>query len=271
MRARLLPAALLLALAAGAHAAQLPEAGKKDARIRFATYDPYDVVTIYTRVGLETHIVLDPAERIVDITGGDVDAWGVATRFDRNGVFLKPAGQMPDANLHIVTNKRTYSLDLKLADQRRKEVAFMTVYFRYPEAARAADAGAKEAAQVRALLDAGAGAASANRRYTVQGSSDLAPVEAWDDGRTTFLRFRARAGIPAIYSTRDGDDALEQIENVNTRDDVVQVQGVRRKLVLRIGRQVACVFNEGFDSGAARAPTNTASPKVKRTLKGATP
>jgi type IV secretion system protein VirB9 len=128
-----------LAVSFSAHSAQMPEPGKKDSRIRFAIYDPYDVVILYTRIGLETHIILDPTEKIVDMTGGDVEAWGVASKLDRTGVFLKPAGELPDTNLHVVTTKRTYSFDLKLARKKKGEVAFMTVFFKYPNSDRSAD------------------------------------------------------------------------------------------------------------------------------------
>ena len=267
MNMRLLFGLVALVVSASSNAAQMPEAGKKDDRIRFAVYDPYDVVTIFTRVGLETHLVLDPDEKIVDMTGGDVEAWGVATKLARNGVFLKPAAELPDANLHVITNKRTYSFDLKLARKARGEIGFMTVYFRYPSVEQAANAEARESKEIRALLDAAS--PTANRRYSVQGSGELAPIEAWDDGRTTFLRFRARSSIPAIYAAHGEDASLEKIENTNTKNDVVQIHGVRRKLVLRIGRQIACVFNDGFDLNAPRPSSNTSSPQVNRTLKGA--
>lgn len=266
MNKPLMTALATVALAASAHGAQLPEPGGKDARIRFATYDPYDVVTIHTRVGLLTQIVLDKEEEIVDMTGGDVEGWGVATKQARNGVFLKPAAELADANLHVVTNKRTYSFDLKMARKSKGEIGFMTVYFRYPEAEKAKLAVASESEQVRDLLEAAVPAG--NRRYSVQGSSDLAPIEAWDDGRTIFLRFRARSIIPAVYEASE-EGAPARIENINVKDDVVQVQGIRRKLVLQSGKRIACVFNEGFDPDAARPATNTASPQVKRTLKGA--
>ena len=265
MNKQISSALLALSLAAVAHGAQLPEPGTKDARIRFANYDPHDVVTIYTRVGLLTQIVFDQDERIVDMTGGDVEAWGAATRKGRDGVFLKPAAVAADANLHVVTNKRSYSFDLKLAKKANGEVAFMTVYFRYPVAEQAAEAAAKESTRVRDLLDAAA--PLGNRRYSVQGASDLAPVEAWDDGRTTFLRFRARSSIPGIYEANE-DGTVKRLENINVEDDIVQVQGVRRKLILQTGKDVACVFNEGYDPDALRPATNTASPHVKRTLKG---
>jgi type IV secretion system protein VirB9 len=267
MSKRLLSFLIALTLAGtAAHGAQLPESARKDKRIRFATYDAYDVVTIYTRIGMGTTILFEPDEKVVDMTGGDVEAWGAEVPTARNGVFLKPAAETADANLHIITSKRTYTLDLKLAQKSKGEVGFMTVYFRYPEARQAAHVEIKESEQVRTLLEAGS--AVSNRRYTVQGASDLAPIEAWDDGRSTFLRFRARGSIPAVYAASDSDDSLEQIENISVKDDVVQVHGVRRKFVLRAGRQVACIFNEGFDPDSSRPATNTASPGVTRTLKG---
>jgi type IV secretion system protein VirB9 len=267
MNKRIIFGLIALLVTAAVHAAQLPEAGKKDPRIRFAAYDPYDVVTIYTRDGLETHIVFDRDEKIVDMTGGDVDAWGVATKFSRDGLFIKPAGILPDANLHVVTTKRTYTFDLKRARKDKGEVGFMTVYFRYPAAEQPVSVAPNSAEQARALLDTPPPVA--NRRYSVQGSSELAPVEAWDDGRTTFLRFRATASIPAVYSVRNGEDSLEQVESPVMKDDVMQVPGVHRKLVMRIGPEVACVFNDGFDQDARRPATSTASAQVDRVLKGA--
>jgi len=266
MSKRLLSCLIALALGGTALGAQVPEAARKDMRIRFATYDPYDVVTIYTRIGMGTTILFEPDEKVVDMTGGDVEAWGAEVPTARNGVFLKPAAETADANLHIITSKRTYTLDLKLARKSKGEVGFMTVYFRYPEARQAAQVETKETEKVRAMLEAGSPAS--NRRYTVQGAGDLAPVEAWDDGRSTFLRFRARGSIPAVYAASDGDDSPEQIENISVKDDVVQVHGVRRKFILRAGRQIACVFNEGFDPDAPRPATNTVSPGVTRVLKG---
>jgi type IV secretion system protein VirB9 len=264
MNKRLLSCLGGLTLATSVHAAQVPEPSKGDPRIRYVNYDANDVVLLYTRVGSSLLIQFEPDEQLVDMVGGDVDAWGAASTKARNGIFLKPAAVAPDTNIQVITTRRTYNFEVKLAP--KSKPAYLTVRFRYPAAVRAADTAARESDQVRALLDAAA--PTANRRYTVQGSSELAPIEAWDDGRTTFLRFRTRSSIPGIYVARGDDDSIEQIESPAVKDDVVQVPGVRRKLVLRIGRQVACVFNEGFDPNAQRPATNTASPYVKRNLKG---
>ena len=109
----------------------------------------------------------------------------------------------------------------------------------------------------------------ANRNYSVQGAGELAPIEAWDDGTVTYLRFPQRGQIPAIYASTGEGDELERVENVTVASDgTVEVHAVRRKVVLRSGRIVACVFNEGFDATVPRPATNTSSPSVERILKG---
>jgi len=264
MKTHALLAASALVLASATHAVQVPEPSKSDSRIRYVTYDPNDVVLLYSRFGASLLIQFASDEQLVDMVGGDVDAWGAASTKARNGIFLKPAAVAPETNIQVITNRRTYNFEVRLAPKGKSN--YFTVRFRYPEDERNTASTAMRKDDVRALLDAGV--VSGNRNYTVQGSSDLAPIEAWDDGRSTFLRFRARASIPAIYTVRGDNDAVEQIESPVTGNDVVQLPGVRRKLVLRIGDQVACVFNEGFDAAAPRPATSTASPHVMRTIKG---
>ncbi|KQQ96110.1 TrbG/VirB9 family P-type conjugative transfer protein [Massilia sp. Leaf139] len=277
MSRRLLSLLVALALAATAHAAQVPAPGKKDKRIRFAIYDPYDVVTIYTAIGKSTTILFEPDEKIMDMVGGDVEAWGLASTRAENGLFLKPTTTDADSDLQVITSKRKYSFDLKLVRPAKAaqgkarpgsgQVAFMRVHFRYPASESPAATAQRESDQVRALLDANTPVG--NRRYSADGSSELEPIEVWDDGRTTFMRFRARGTIPAIYGPRsDGNDTLDEIKNLVVNDGVVQVPGVKTKLVLRLGRMVTCVYNEAYDRNAPRASTNTASPYVKRTVKG---
>lgn len=265
MRMKLIACGFAGMLALQAHAAQEPVASKGDSRIRFVDYDPNNVVTIYGKVGVSTMILFEPDEQLVDMVGGDTDAWQAASTGKRNGVFFKPAVKAAATNIQVITNKRAYNFDMRLAPP--KEVAYLTVRFRYPAAEHAAQTKAKEQERIEALLDH-AGAAR-NRNYTVQGAGELSPVEAWDDGAVTYFRFPARAQVPAIYATAGGGDQLERVENITVASDgTVEVHAVRRKFVLRSGSIVACVFNEGFDADAPRPATNTTSPNVERIVKG---
>lgn len=267
MKANLIACGLASLLTMHVQAAQETVAAKGDSRIRFVDYDPNNVVTIYGKVGASTMILFEPDEQLVDMVGGDTDAWQAASTGRRNGVFFKPAVKAPATNIQVVTNKRAYNFDMRLAAQ--KEIGYLTVRFRYPTVEQVADAMAKARERVDALLDQASPAR--NRNYSVQGAGELSPIETWDDGTVTYLRFAARGQVPAIYAATGPDSASERVENVTVASDgTVEVHAVRRKFVLRSGLIVACVFNEGFDAAAPRPVTNTSSPNVVRTVKGAT-
>ncbi|WP_296948400.1 TrbG/VirB9 family P-type conjugative transfer protein [uncultured Massilia sp.] len=265
MKTRLMVCALAGVLSLDARAAQEPVPSKADARVRFVDYDPNNVVTIYGKVGTATMILFEPDEQLIDMVGGNTDAWQAASTGKRNGVFFKPAVKAPTTNIQVVTDRRAYTFDMRLAPA--NETGYLTVRFRYPATERAAEARARERERVEKLLDQGAPVR--NRDYTVQGAGELAPVEAWDDGVVTYLRFAARTQLPAIYGASESDDSVKRIENFTVgADGTVAIHGVRPKLVLQSGSLVACVFNEGYDPGAPRAATNTSSPQVERIVKG---
>jgi type IV secretion system protein VirB9 len=252
-------------LSTHAYAVQEPVPSKADSRIRFVDYDPNNVVTIYGKVGASTMILFEPDEQLVDMVSGDTGAWQAASTGRRNGVFVKPAVKAPTTNIQVITNKRAYNFDMRLAAQ--KETGYLTVRFRYPVAEQAADGKARAAERIEALLEQGGPVR--NRNYTVQGAGELSPVEAWDDGTVTYLRFPQRGQVPAIYAATGDGDELERVENVTVASDgTVEVHAVRRKFVLRSGSVVACIFNEGFDAAAQRPATNTSSPSVERVVKG---
>jgi type IV secretion system protein VirB9 len=252
-----------IALPLPALAVQPTYASPGDPRVRFVDYDPNNVVTIYGRVGDDTLVMFDKGEKILDLGGGDTDAWGVGVITAGNGFFIKPTATSPNTNVHVVTDKRVYSIDMKLAA--RGQSNFLTVWYKYPDleaARRAAQANRQRAAD---LLKYGAAGAARNHNYTEQGSDSIAPLEASDDGTFTYFRFAAHADIPAIYTV--GEDGKEHLVSKNVQDDVIQVHAVARKFVLRADNLVTCVFNESYDPIGKRPLTNTASPQVERVLK----
>src|SRR4051812_25334304 len=102
MKKRLLSIAAMMTLAAFAHAAQEPEPSKGDPRIRYVTYDPNNVVLLYSKIGASMLIQFEADEQLVDMVGGDVDAWGAASTKARNGIFLKPAAVAPETNIQVI-------------------------------------------------------------------------------------------------------------------------------------------------------------------------
>jgi type IV secretion system protein VirB9 len=253
-----------LALSAPAWAAQQTAAAPGDSRIRFIDYDPHNVVTIYGRIGADTLIMFDRDEQIEDISGGDTDAWSVGVTKQKNGFFIKPAATSPATNAHVVTNKRVYSIDLKLA--RRGQVNYLTVWYRYPEEEAKRRQAESDRKRSRDLLDAGT-SGYRNESYTEQGSESTSPVAAFDDGRITYLRFAAHDPMPAAYGV--DETGKEYLLNMTVADDVLQLHGVFEKIVLRRGDQVTCIFNEAYSATGVRPESGTASSAVQRVIKGA--
>lgn len=270
MKARWMAAWLMLVPGALAWAAVLPDAVPGDKRVRTVQYDPDNVVTIYGDIAVATMILFEKGERVEDMDGGDTGAWMLGVLAQQDGITVKPKASVVGGNINVRTNRRIYNFELVLAP--KKQPAFMRVQFRYPAPPPVAASPAALAAAERARVDKLLAATPVvrNRRYTLQGSGELAPVMVWDDGATTYFSFAANTRVPAIYAV--GSDGAEHLENVSVDSTgLVQVHGVRPRFALRIGATVTCVFNEGYNPRAAAPATNTVSPQVTRVIKGATP
>lgn len=253
-----------LALSAPVWAAQQTVAAPGDSRIRFVDYDPHNVVTIYGRIGAYTLIMFDRDEQIEDISGGDTEAWAVGVTKQKNGFFIKPSAVSPNTNAHVVTNRRVYSIDLKLAP--RGQVNYLTVWYRYPSEEAKRKQAESDRKRSRDLLDAGT-SGFRNENYTEQGSESTSPVAAWDDGRITHLRFAAHDPMPAAYGV--DESGKEFLLNMTVEDDVLKLHGVFARIVLRRGDQVTCIYNESYNAAGVRPESGTASGAVQRIIKGA--
>lgn len=263
--AHILVAATLLQ-AATAHAVAPTVPAKGDSRIRFVDYDAANVVQIVAQYGRQTFVKFAEDEKIEDLGGGDTKAWDIGVTQRPNSFFIKPKALSPNTNITVVTNKRHYNFDLQL--EKKKVPNVYMVWFRYPDDDAKATASIDRTKHVNQQLEQGAATLAQNRAYTVQGASSISPMEAYDDGSFTYLRFAPRANMPAVYYV--DEDGTEKLVNFNVKDDVLVVHRVAPKLVLRRGDTlVACIFNEAFDQVGVKRATNTKSPAVERVIKGA--
>ncbi|CAE6850462.1 Type IV secretion system protein virB9 [Paraburkholderia aspalathi] len=245
-------------------AVQPTQASPGDSRVRFVDYDAHNVVTIYGRVGADTLVMFEKGEKVRDLSGGDTDAWGVGVTTAGNGFFIKPKVTSPNTNVHVITDKRVYSIDMKLAG--KGQTNYLTVWYLYPEEEAAQRAAAASRNTARDLLNYGGAATAKNRNYTVQGSDEISPSEAWDDGTAFYFRVSAHRSVPAVYWVDEA--GKEHQANFNTEPDgTLTIHKIASKFVFRSGDLVACVFNEAYDPVGKRSTTNTASPNVERVLK----
>lgn len=211
-------------LSTTAHALILPVDQGKDGRIVYATYDPSNVISIRTKVGVATLIQLDDNETISgDSSGlgmGDAAAWGFNVR--GNNIFFKPQAKQPNTNLTIVSDQgRTYSFELFTS-----RYPFYVVKMQYPKPPE---------------VDTGKSAVPCsdgkyNFRYSKWGHDELSPQYAWDDGRFTCMKFGKNVELPVIYQL--SADGKESIVNYHIEKDTVVIQSVANEYRLRLGDRV---------------------------------
>ena len=262
-----------------------------DPRLREVLYDPHAVVTVPVKRGVVTLVVLDADEAITDVAaglGGDcskADApWCVAAQPGGRHLFVKPKSTASAANnMAVVTDRRTHSFRfVVLADADPKPPVYRLVV---KAPTRPAPAAALAIQQSPALLSLPevppapppqqtvaerlqAKPLVMNSQYTVAegpGSQDIVPTLVYDDGRFTYLRFPGNREVPAVFHVLG--DGSETLVNARMEDDLLLVDRVSRRLMLRAGSAVVGVWNEAFDLDGRPAGDGTTVPGVQRVIK----
>lgn len=259
--------AILLALGVSqVQALQLPKSCGSDARVRCVDYNPDEVVEITAMFGLQTFILFSPDEEIQDIGGGDSEGWDIGPITKKNGLFIKPKSYKPATNITVVTSKRYYNFDFKVSELKNAEDRNFMTKFRYPEDAKKVDHKAQEAERVETLLSTSVSSKRKNEDYWYQGSEDLSPTAAWDDGETTYFRFAPNTPLPAIYVVNpDGSETMVNKDFPEVYTAAVRL--VAKKFVFRRDGTFTCIYNESYDKYGVENQSRTVSPLVKRVVR----
>ena len=107
-----------------------------------------------------------------------------------------------------------------------------------------------------------------NAEYSIaegSASADIVPTLIFDDGRFTYLRFPGNREVPAVFHVLG--DGSETLVNARMEDDLLVVDRVSRKLMLRAGSAVVGLWNEAFDLDGRPPGDGTTVPGVQRVLK----
>jgi type IV secretion system protein VirB9 len=266
---------------------EIPPAGHVDRRIREVDYDPGQVYELTGFYGYEIVIVFSADEAVSHTSAGYADAWDVTSH--GHFVTVKPTDRDPDTNLLVFTDRRMYSFSLRAkppptegriggAYAADPEQIFV-LRFRYPDDEKAAAEAARAQADLQSHLAsarsaeererirqlANVPAKPINRSYTYQGAHALAPYEAWDDGIFTYFRFYSQQDLPAAFVINE--DGSESVANKHFEGDVMVVERVARKFVLRRGHAVVCIWNEGADRYTPEPTTGSTERGGERLLK----
>jgi type IV secretion system protein VirB9 len=283
-------------LPAAAHVRDADSAGQaSDPRLREVVYDPKAVVTIPVKRGVVTLVMLDADETIAEVgagLGGDCTkaeaAWCIAAQAGGRNLFVKPKSTASAANtVAVVTDRRSHSFRfVVLADGDPKPPVYRLIVrapaVRIAVPARLAQRDGLALPPVAPLPPASlppapqqlvnerlqAKAQVLNSSYSIaegDASEDIVPALIFDDGRFTYLRFPGNREVPAVFHVLG--DGSETLVNARMEDDLLVVDRVSRRLMLRGGSAVVAVWNDAFDLDGVPPDRGTTVPGVRRHLK----
>jgi type IV secretion system protein VirB9 len=283
---------ILLAGGLAVSAARAADTQGADPRLREVQYDPRAVVTVPVKRGVVTLVVLDADESITEVAaglGGDCSkpdaAWCVAAQPGGRNLFVKAKSTAgAPNNLAVVTDRRTHSFRfVVLADNDSKAPVYrLVVKAPAPPAPSAGRLALRDTARLVALPAVPpppspqeviaerlqAKPQVMNSHYSIaegKGSEDIVPTLVFDDGRFTYIRFPGNREVPAVFHVLG--DGSETLVNARMEEDLLVVDRVSRRLMLRSGSAVVGVWNEAFDLDGVPPDGGTTVPGVQRVLK----
>jgi P-type conjugative transfer protein TrbG len=209
-------------------------------------YAPGVLFRIYTAPLRFTAIQLQPGEKVLGkVVIGDNIRWATALGKSQSGqaeqliVYVKPTRPDLSTTMTINTDRRSYFLDLTSWPN-----DFMVaVAWRYPqdEVAQIEAAAAKDEATDRATIATLVRLDSANFAYSIhveQGRPIWTPLQVFDDGTRTYIRFPAamlKREAPAFFVLDPANQV--QIVNVRVKNEYYIVDRLFERAELRVGQQ----------------------------------
>lgn len=258
-------------------ALEIPASAQQDNRVRFVSYQPYNITRIVGTIRSSVQVEFAQDEEIAHVALGNSVAWEVAPA--GHILFLKPRENQPATNISVVTtrrdgSKRSYQMELVVRDGSvdAGQNTYFYVKYRYPadEAEQRRLEGearkrATEAGYADQVLGIHEQYGPRNWRYAVQGSTAIEPQAVYDNGKVTTFTFSGNQQMPAIYI--ENSDGTESLVPKTVQGALVLVHAIGRKFILRRGSDTLCIFNEAYSPVGVDPGTNTTSPSVKRVVK----
>ncbi|MGH8238386.1 MAG: TrbG/VirB9 family P-type conjugative transfer protein [Steroidobacteraceae bacterium] len=254
---------LWIGSACAANAETVPAKGKTDSRIRTTPYSADEVYRLYGFVGYAIELVFEEGETFSGKGGGDLE--GVTIDAHANSVLVKPRAAIVATNLVIYTDRRAYRFDYSVETRRPNRYTDEVIYavrFLYPPRSGAGPSPEREIERELARAKTVRGR---NTDYWYCGHRSLKPAAASDDGVHTRLTFSDRAELPAIFIRNE--DGSESLLNFSVDERDVVIHRLAPKLILRRGRLVGCIVNQGFYGTGTRLESGTVSPRIERERK----
>lgn len=195
------------------------------------TYAPDQLYKIYCRVGYLTDLELKKGEKINFVGGGDTSAWAIdSAEVDGTPhLYIKPTVAASTTNIIVTTNKRSYQLILNTSDWYNPMIRWS-----YEGEERIANMLQKQKDEIVITNTMHTGNyGDLNFSYQISGSSSLAPVMVFDDGRQTIIKFTSLSkNAPALFVREAGKKSISLI-NYKIKDNCYIIDRLLSEAELR--------------------------------------
>ena len=219
-----------------------PALAATDGHLQTVHYEADQVVSVKGRLGYQSMIEFGQGETIENVAVGDSAAWQVTPNKRANLLFLKPLMGKARTNMTVVTDQRVYLFDLSVAPSGNTPLYNLRFTYGVPKPARPQQRIAYPQLLANASVAAPAVAhPKLNYDWKRKGDKEILPARFYDDGRATYLQWKAGAPMPALLE-RD-EKGREGLINYRVQGQFIVVDEVPRTLVMRLGKKTAVLIN----------------------------
>ncbi|MCI5075313.1 P-type conjugative transfer protein TrbG [Oricola sp.] len=212
---------------------------------------------LYTAPEQVSDIVLQAGERIVAVSAGDTVRWVIGDTVSGSGdaaqahVLVKPIKESLKTNLVIITDRRTYYLELT-SDT---ETYMASVSWHYPRDELLALQRRNETAKAEQIVDRGLRLDQLKFRYAISGDNPpWRPVRVFDDTHKVYIQFPGRLDqgeAPPLFVV--GPNGENQLVNYRVNGSYYIVDRLFAAAELRLGSRpqqiVRIIRTDGRTSG----------------------
>jgi len=261
--------ALAFSCAPGAHAAPKkqaarvvdiaaqPTAAPKENRIVTYNYSPDIIFRLLTLPEMHTHIQLAEDEGVIETPVlGDTMQWRVSGG-PRN-LYVKPLRYDLETSLTLVTNKRTYQVQL-VSGKSASGDAYQKVSFLYPDRdleiklRKDAEAGAVEAEKVRLadqVVAPNIDPTTLDFGFDIEGSASFKPTAVYTNGKFTFLVMPETQDSPAVFVLDEANNP--SLINYQVKGRMVVVERAAQRLLLKLGATEVHITKHGAKNNRSK-------------------
>ena len=248
-------ASLTTLFASPSFAVQKPHVhdGNPDDRILHMHYVEDEVYHVDLNFRYITMIQFERGETVTAIQIGDSESFQVSRLQKGDVVTVKPLIENARTNMNVITSRnRTYTFFLKAVSFGAPDGQNFRIAFKYKPHPKEKQTFVSQTSGTVAT------GRPVNVGYQVQGTTDFIPIEVYDDGVNTWLRYSASARRPAVFKT--DAKGRESVANFTAHQNHrIQLHGLSKNWTLRIGDEIVCIRKNPTQSRqqvATRAATS---------------